>query len=90
MAINYKLVVDRDRYPTVRNICDGGLPESYDTWIYENEQSSRHSIGIGDVTKWVELDLNEFRAYCQRTRYKGQTALDNFAFEKGNALERDG
>jgi hypothetical protein len=81
----------RDLYPSIRTICGGGMPEKYEHFLAEQQSSRRGTVDLHhEPTELAEVDLNELRAFVEKTGYCGLTALEQYAFEKVEREKREG
>jgi len=83
-ALRYVANVTRDLYPAIQTVCPG-LPNTYELWEAYLFQNRDRTVNLnGEQVIETPVDVNELREFCKKTGQRGQTALDNYAYEKGN------
>jgi hypothetical protein len=88
MAEEVRARVTRENYPSIRATCGGGMEERYEDWLAGTYRFDSHTRDLNPQPPiWVDVDLEELRAFCKRTGQRGETALHNYAFEKSAAMK---
>ena len=66
------------------------MPERYEDWSAERRLARlRRPIDFNpEPPKWADVDLSELRDFVERTGYRGQSALENYALEKVEREQR--
>jgi hypothetical protein len=82
--IFYKPVITAQNYAAFQRILKDA-PKTFDEWSHVRTQHLAHIEGSGGRVIDIDIDPDEFTAYCHETGAPYTLkSLDDFAFEKGS------
>jgi gluconate kinase len=90
MATQYLPIIREEDYEAFRRLLGQNLPGAYDDWNYLSGDRQHQIARSGHIARGIELHPDEFTMWLSARREDATlNALDNFAFHKGSAVERD-
>jgi len=94
MSIFYFPKIAAADYESFRRILKDDIPDTFDMWTRsQDSQKAEHILKWGADSKCVhvEVDANEFAAYCRATGNDYTPySLRNFLYEKGSRKTKEG
>jgi len=75
--------ISEQNFEAFRRIFDGNIASPHSAWQYLFSKRVAELQGGGNTIELVEVDPNEFTAYCARIKIKADAhSLNGFAHEK--------
>jgi hypothetical protein len=90
MATVYLPLIQAKDFETFRAMLGADLPDAYDDWRNLVADRSHNVARGGHVARGIEVNPDEFAVWLTaHGTDRSAKGLDNFAFFKGSAIERE-